>query len=136
MDFKRGERKPCQLPDLGSVLGDTPQLSAHTCWWSRRRGCFFNAVQKKNTSRSLFLKWVFPHWSSALQRNEPGASGPPPGTSKLALCVWDINNNTVISLLVRCSTKIKQMNVDWRFHLWKMKIFTRTCVTRTQDHVI
>lgn len=39
-------------------------------------------------------------------------------------------------VIVKRSTKVKQMNADCRLRLWKMKIFTRTCVARTQDHVI
>ncbi len=142
--LQKRERKPCELPVLAPDLAISTTW-AHVCWKSRRGGCVLTlCIWGKYFLEIVIIviiifcwKWVFPHWNSALQRYEPGASRPPPGTSKLALCVWDVNNNnTVISLLIQWSTKIKQMNVDCRLHLWKMKIFTRTCVARTQDHVI
>lgn len=142
VDFKREKEREQTLrtPILGSVFDDIHNLSPCLLEEQKRRLCFNALYREKKHFLAFFLfvfwKWVFPPWSIALQRNEPGASRPPSGTSKLALCLWDINNNTDISLLIQWSTKIKQMNVDCRLHLWKMKIFTRTCVARTQDHVI
>lgn len=76
-----------------------------------------------------------PLWSGFFPRkNETGSVGPLPGTSELSLCV-SVNNNIVVFLYFPEHPN-HQMNVDCRLHLWKMKIFTRTCVSATQDHII
>lgn len=72
--------------------------------------------------------WFFP------RKNETGSVGPLPGTSELALCV-SVNYNIIVFLYFS-EHQNHQMNVDCRLHLWKMKIFTRTCVSATQDHII
>lgn len=87
MDFKKGESANPVNPGL--VLYWTWSTTS-VCVCRRNGGgkyrFFFNAEHKKHSSYKLFLKWVFPHWSSALQGNEPRASGSPSGTSKLAIC--------------------------------------------------
>lgn len=85
MDSKKENVNPV---NPGLVLYWTRSTtSVHVCWRNRRGKQGFLALSIRNTVLiNCFLKWVFPHWSSALQRNEPRASGPPSGTSKLALC--------------------------------------------------
>lgn len=80
-------------------------------------------------------------WSSLVgakrhREHEPGSRGP---LSSPPISTCRISFITILlipNILIERSSTVKQMNGDCRFHFWKMKIFTRTCVSRTQDHVI
>lgn len=126
-DFLEDTSKRARKKAPGDLNKDAEPPDATYLLWFHR----YPRVERFFFISPRFFCRVFHH----RRRNEPGAVGPLSGTTELAPCA-SVNNNNTVLFPGFPEHQSHQMNADCRLHLWKMKIFTRTCVSAAQDHII